>query len=221
MSYACAEVLQRTDVPVHITSPACHDRDDDRLAKALDALRIVPVIPLYGIIRGSDGILCCECGEKECRSPGKHPHIMDWPYSGTSDSKVVTQWHAKWPDMNFAALTSKSVAAIIIASPAAKQWFDELTFRNLGRTFETVSSLCGTDRDEWHFYFRAQRANIHNAVHIHPYVHVRAFHGLAILPGSRHISGRLYQWEEGSRLARYATLPEIPHWLAAELRRNT
>ena len=68
------------------------------LALAGRGLRVLPV---HGIVRG-----VCTCPKgRDCKSPGKHPHIRAWQAEATTDDAAIRDWWKRWSDANVGIAT--------------------------------------------------------------------------------------------------------------------
>src|SRR2546425_11678815 len=77
-----------------------------------EALRLAErgwrVFPVHCI--RSDGR--CSCTHAECGSPGKHPHVTDWPGAATTDPETITNWWTNWPDANVGVCTGNGLLVV-------------------------------------------------------------------------------------------------------------
>jgi hypothetical protein len=181
---------------ISITSPSTAVSNESRLEDALRAIQLLPLIPLYGV-RPAGGGLECECGQSECGQAGKHPRFKQWPKSGTRDPAVVRKWIDQWPDMNFGGLTGLVVAIDIDRKGEVNgaAHFEGLFDDNTENVPWTIHSITGSSHGDYqcgHYFFSAPEYQIRNSTNILPGVDVRGYGGMVVLPGSRHISGRMY-----------------------------
>ena len=59
---------------------------DERLEQLLLAQRSLGrLMPLWGVVPGSDGALRCECHQRKCKSAGKHPRRKGWIKQASDD----------------------------------------------------------------------------------------------------------------------------------------
>jgi hypothetical protein len=174
--------------------------NESRLENALLAIDLFSIIPLYGV-RTESGGFRCECAKPECSAAGKHPRLKDWLTSGTCDEAVVRSWAARWPDMNFGGVTGRNIAIDVDRKGDINgaAHFEELFDDEMENVPWTVQAITGSSDDNHrcgHHYFSAASSWIGNSSKIVPGVDVRGYGGMVVLPGSRHISGRLYRWAE-------------------------
>ena len=179
-----------------------------RLADAVEAAAIMPVIPLWGVVERPDRSLCCECGCDACEHPGKHPRQKSWINRGVHNPDIIRGWYAKWPNMNFGGTTGDHVVVVDIDSIGAKIWLDELEFAYCIRIPYTVSCQSGREGFGAHLYFKSTFARVRSGKGGHPEIDLKGYLGYVVLPGSRHISGRYYKWCEECRPGEIGELPE-------------
>lgn len=69
------------------------------------------VFPLHSIVEGK-----CSCGAPDCTGtkPGKHPRTPRGSSDATTDSGIIANWWAKWPDAHIAIATGKGLVVIDI-----------------------------------------------------------------------------------------------------------
>jgi len=109
------------------------------------AARGFPIFPVYWM-EGE----CCACGDKNCKSPGKHPMVSGGFYSASLDPNQVKAWHEKWPDANWGMRTgdkSAGGAGVLIVDIDQKsgcfEAWDMLEEENPKPRFETVTVRTG------------------------------------------------------------------------------
>src|SRR5947207_5105754 len=78
------------------------------------AARGWPVMPLHDLIHGH-----CSCTNPNCKHPGKHPQIGDWPNTATLDpAQIQRWWHVQYPSANVGILTgARSGLAVLDVDP--------------------------------------------------------------------------------------------------------
>jgi hypothetical protein len=195
--------------------------NESRLEEALLALQLFPIIPLYGVRYGPGG-LECECGKSDCSGAGKHPRLKNWGKRGTRDEAVVRGWNHEWPDMNFGGVTGVTVVVDVDRKGdiSGAAHFEGLFNDGTENVPLTVHSITGSSHDDdrcGHYFFSASGYRVRNSTDILPGVDVRGHGGMVVLPGSRHISGRLYIWAPDASPAEISMAP-IPDLLAALLK---
>src|SRR5690349_16480903 len=93
------------------------------------ARRGMRVFPCHSIVDGK-----CTCGDDECTSPGKHPHVNGWRQAATIDEEQIRKWWERWPDANPAIATGLGSGCFVV----------DVDPRNGG--FESLAKLIG-DRE--------------------------------------------------------------------------
>jgi hypothetical protein len=158
------------------------------------------------------GSCACPRGHR-CENAGKHPLIEGWQEAATTDPERVRALWSGRPRANIGMPTgTKSGKDILDVDP--RHGGDESLFA-LVRVHQalphTVESLTGGGgRQVWF----AHREGIRNSAGLlGPGLDVRGEGGLVVLPGSRHVSGRVYEWEASSH-PDATPVAVFPEWLA-------
>ena len=151
--------------------------------------------------------------------PGNTRVLSSGPSPGRADPAVVRQWIHQWPDMNFGGLTGPLVAIDVDRKGEVNgaAHFEGLFDDNMENVPWTVHSITGSSHGDYlcgHYFFSAAEYRIRNSTNILPGVDVRGYRGMVVLPGSRHISGRMYTWAEDSSPGETGPAP-IPDLLLA------
>ena len=64
------------------------------------------VTPLHDVSSGA-----CSCGKPTCvKSAGKHPRLVEWQKSASSDPAVIATWWTKWPNANVGLVSDDFLA---------------------------------------------------------------------------------------------------------------
>lgn len=173
--------------------------DDTMMAAALAyAERGWPVFPCHTIRDGK-----CSCGKK-CGSPGKHPLTKNGHTDATTDPAIIRKWWGRNPDANIAYAVQPDVAVLDVdVKPQEGKHGDE-TLAALeaihGGLPDTVRSLTGGGGVQ-HFFSCDPALGLTCSNPIRPKdpeyesIDFKTKGGYVILPPSRHISGRQYEWE--------------------------
>src|SRR5436853_4022810 len=66
------------------------------------------VLPLHSMRNG-----VCSCGNRDCKSPAKHPRTPNGEKDATIDPARIKEWWAKWPDANLGVATGPSNLIVI------------------------------------------------------------------------------------------------------------
>lgn len=126
----------------------------------------------------------------------KAPIIEAWPEQATTDSDVIEGWWREYPNANPAIACGKSDILVVDEDP---RHGGDATIANLLREYDsgfvrTVTATTGGGGH--HYYFRTNGMRFKNTNSLlGPGVDTRAINGLVIGVGSRHQSGRFYEWD--------------------------
>ncbi len=178
---------------------------DPNLAAALEyARRGWHVFPLHSI--RADGT--CSCGRPDCDKPGKHPCIPDWTKRALTDLGMITIWFAHTFKGANVGVATGAKSGILVLDEDIEDALDRLVF-TYGRLPDTLSVMTG--RGGSHRYYQHPGGTIPNRVALIKGVDIKGDGGYAILPPSRHKSGRTYDWDglEGPE----APIAKAPEWL--------
>src|SRR3569833_373051 len=100
---------------------------------------------------GIDDSGACECGQKSCKNPGKHPLGEFFPHghlSATTDSAHLKATWTAYPNANVSIVPDDGLIALDIDSPEAETAIDAF---NLPVTISVKTSR------GWHRYFEGQK----------------------------------------------------------------
>jgi hypothetical protein len=138
----------------------------------------------------------CSCRRPDCPSPGKHPRVRWEPFteSAATPGQVAAWWH-RWPAANVGVVTGMvSGVAVIDVDPRHD---GDLTLASLagrwGGVPDTVETRTGGGGR--HLWFSID-APLASAV-LGPGLELKADGGTVVVPPSRHVSGRRYEWRPG------------------------
>jgi predicted P-loop ATPase len=130
-----------------------------------------------------------------CRPRGKSPLVTDWPSRATSDETQLREWANEFSSCNWACATGAESGVFVIDCDGATGlcWLQD-RMREVGDTWATrqVKTSRGV-----HLYFRwpENGATIRNSTSkLANHVDVRGEGGYALLPGSVHPDGTVYEW---------------------------
>ncbi len=154
----------------------------------------LPVFPLHHVIDGR-----CSCGDAGCGSPGKHPRTGDGFKSATTDERILLRWDHKFPDANWALACGNRVAVVDIDPKTGADPREIIHEYGLtGPTVWTGEALTGdlAGTRGAHVYCQNGIPTGASAV---PGVEIRAAGAYVVLPGSRHVSGVVYEWRDAAR----------------------
>lgn len=184
------------------------------LSHAIDlAERGWPILPMHDVASGA-----CSCGNRDCKSPGKHPRIATGKKHAAAsvDCAELTNWWAHWPNANIAMPTGARTGTVVIDIDPRHGGNDSLAALEelnepLPRSVEVSTGGGGRHMFYEHPGVPITRASIAEGVDI------RADGKIVILPPSIHASGRAYRW-----IRHYETceLRPLPEWLLNLLTRR-
>lgn len=148
----------------------------------------------------------CTCGNKLCKSPGKHPKKSGWQKNATTDLNIINRI---WPDnqamarKNVALATGDpSCAFVLDIDPrhGGDKSFEEL-IEKIGPLPETL--VVDTGGGGQHYYFKMPKGvDIRNSAgKLGEGIDIRANGGYVIAPPSKHVSGNRYVIRSNNELA--------------------
>ena len=149
------------------------------------------VHPLFGIVNGA-----CECRREQCETPGKHPRLKSYYEKSTRDPRVIKLLWAQFPLANVGGAPGKKsgVNVLDIDPRNGGDISFELLERKYGSVPDTVEAFTGSGGR--HLYFRHDGHDLSNTAGVlEPGLDIRSTGGNVVLPGSLHISGRIYEYE--------------------------
>ena len=164
----------------------------------------VRIVMLHGIDQNGN----CTCGKgKRCTSSGKHPIYLGWEQKATTAESEIIAEFKKHPSANIGFATGGNFFVLDIDTAHGG---DE-SLKRFGKLSPTVSVRTGSGGSH-HYYKIPQGMQIPNRVSILPGVDLRSGGGLVVAPGSRHKSGRMYEWMPGCSLDEMG-IAEPDEWL--------
>jgi Bifunctional DNA primase/polymerase, N-terminal/Primase C terminal 1 (PriCT-1) len=178
-----------------------------RLRNALRyASRRWPILPLFGIVHHE-----CECGDANCRRPGKHPRTKHGLKDATTDRKQIKKWWQAHPSSNVGIVTGSPVGPMVIDVDGAlgkREW------RRLKKRLDLpdVSTLTAVTGNGTHYYFTSASGISNSSGLLGKGIDVRGVGGYVVGVGSRHVNGTHYQWENPSQ-----PIKPLPQQLLLEL----
>ena len=147
------------------------------------------IVMLHGI--DANGYCTCGKGEK-CTSSGKHPIYSGWEKKATTAQTESIAEFKKHPNANIGIATGGDFFVLDIDTGHGGCE----SLQSLGKLSPTVSVRTGNGGSH-HYYKMPQGIPIPNRVAVLPGIDIRSGGGLVVAPGSRHKSGRLYEWMTG------------------------
>ncbi len=173
------------------------------------------VFPLHSPVRDEDGIVECSCRKLDCKSPAKHPRILNWPHEASSDPEKIRSWWSMWPNANIGICTGTVSGITVIDVDVNHNGMQN--FRDLKDSKpETIPHIPQviTGGGGMHLYFKTPSGvKIGNsASKFTRGVDVRGDGGFVVGAPSEHARGRQYEWELSSDV-RDTPLADMPGWL--------
>lgn len=192
------------------TASEAHGPDTPLLAAALArAVEGWAVHPLFGIVNGH-----CECARgARCPTPGKHPRLTGWQAHATRAPAQIRKWWARWPHANIGGAAGKKSGRDVLDIDPRHGGEDSLALlvQQHGELSETQEAITGSGGRHVHFASHNQPLS-NTAGVLGPGLDIRSDGGNIVLPGSLHISGRVYEYEASSRPEDVPLAP-MPDWL--------
>ena len=178
------------------------------LVAALDYVQRLswPVFPSHSV----DDTGNCSCRMPDCSSPGKHPRTQKGFKDATIDETTIRGWWEMWPDANVAVPTGESSgfdALDVDPRHSGTDSLDQMEAEH-GSLPDTIEQITGSGGR--HILFR-HHDGVGNKIALAPGLDVRGDGGYIIVPPSRHVSGRTYEWEL-SGLPGEIPMAEWPDW---------
>ncbi len=169
------------------------------------------VIPVNGVLEF--GI--CTCGNKDCKSPGKHPVGNEWQKRATKDPEKIQQLFAGLSDAyNYGIATGAESGIFIVDIDGAEgeKSLEELQLVH-GKLPETLTAISGNGR---HLFFIHPGKRVSgNSNKIAPKVDIRGDGNQVVGAGSTHSSGRKYEWWHP-----LMPIAQAPDWLIEAVTRD-
>ena len=153
----------------------------------------------YSVIPGHsvDHMGFCSCRNDKCSSPGKHPRISWSTYQIRKPTgSEVKGWFTRWPDSNVLIITGQ-VSGVVAVDIDPRHGGNEAWahHRHITGQKDLVTPISLTGGGGQHLIFAWPGYEIPNATGVFPGVDFRGDHGYIVAPGSRHVSGRTYEWD--------------------------
>lgn len=174
------------------------------------------VMPLHNIDAG-----VCTCHKPSCKTPAKHPRILEPLKQATTDKATIERWWDIWPAANVAVVTGAQSGCVVLDVDSKSNGID--TFKALlkqhGELTERV--LAKTGSNGYHVYFAHPGGHWPNTQGgpntpspIGQGLDFRGDGGYVVAVGSDHASGKTYEWTAAPN----GHLPTAPEWLLDKLR---
>jgi hypothetical protein len=155
----------------------------------------------YSVIPGHtiDDTGLCSCRQAMCAA-GKHPRLPWTAYQTTrATDDMIRTWWTRWPEANVLIVTGKVSGIVVVDVDPGHGGFDSKVEQPvMVETLSTFTPLSLTGGGGEHYLFAWPGRVIANAASVFPGVDFRGDGGYIVAPGSRHISGRTYEWDTGA-----------------------
>lgn len=161
------------------------------------------LFPVHGITDGK-----CDCGDDHLKdnSAGKHPMSSNGFKAATTDFSQISDWTSAFPNCNLGVNLKGSGLVVIDVDPrnGGEEGFDEFSRHLEDAVPQTVMAVTGEQEHKGritrgtHMYFRLDAevllaGSFGKEV---PGVDIK-HNGYVLVPGSKHSSGRTYEWAPG------------------------
>ena len=155
----------------------------------------------------------CSCGNKHCKSPGKHPRQLKGVHAATRQIDDLYRMFRPGQPLNIGIATG-AVSKLVVLDVDPRHGGTE-SLRALeashGALPKTVLVLTGGNG--YHYYLRAPGIPIRNSAGLlGPGLDMRGEAGYVVAPPSKHGSGNRYTWLPGHSPLQ-EELCEVPPWL--------
>jgi hypothetical protein len=156
------------------------------------AERGVRVLALHGVTAGE-----CDCGDRQCQSPGKHPIGKEFPNghkSATADRAKIRRVFTKYPNANLAIVPPSGHLVVDVDGEVGKDSFEKLGLP------ETAYQLTGRGR---HYHFGLEGSWPDRPPKLAG-IDFKTENGYVVVAPSTHLTDKKYRWSR--RLRRIATV---------------
>ncbi len=162
----------------------------------------------------------CSCGH-DCASPAKHPIALLVPHGlhdATCDPDLIRQWWQRFPDANIGVRTGPESNLLVIDIDHDKSGFHSYARLEAQNDAFPLTRESATGGDGVHLLFSWPKDTVINnsAGKLGAGIDIRGRNGYIVAPPSVHISGKSYQWAEGTR-----KIQPPPAWLVELLTKPT
>lgn len=175
---------------------------DKKLALALSmaekGFRIFPVYSTKGVI--------CSCGNRDCKSPGKHPITPNGFKDASTDEVIIRRWFHNYQNCNYGIATGKGLAIIDIDG---KEGYEQ--FKNLFPEFKFNETLIvRTGGGGFHLYFNSDSDETLSCWQNRDHnIDFRGDGGYVVGPGCDHTSLKEYRIFHDGEIKSLSSFPEI------------
>ncbi|WP_432799644.1 DUF3987 domain-containing protein [Poriferisphaera sp. WC338] len=172
-----------------------------------------PLLPLHAVKNGD-----CACGKADCGSAGKHPNaklVRNGLRNASDDGKQVAEWFKSDPSANWGVATGSESSLLVIDIDKKSSGFESLDA--LEEEFEelpsTVTSLTGGGGQHRYFVL-PDGVDVPSGVNVLGQgIDIRCEGGYAVIPPSKHASGKSYRWAKDGSPFGENEIAEAPEWV--------
>lgn len=164
------------------------------------------VLPIWSVDRTGD----CLCGNKNCNSPGKHPHgglVPNGLKDATIDKEVIASWFTGGHNLNIGICTGQRSGIAILDIDIRHGGSIESVETKFGKLPKTPYTKTGGGG--YHFLFKYREGLRNSAGLLGAGLDVRGKGGYVVAPPSLHTSGKVYSW----KLSPSVRLADCPDWM--------
>lgn len=146
------------------------------------------------------------------KNAGKEPYIRNWQNDATTDSKIIEEWWAKWPDANIGIVTGMKSRGLVVIDldideEKGKNGIDVLSKWQNEHAELPETKYVLTGRGGWHLYYFDDKPH-KSCVGLYEGVDIRGEGGFIIAPPSLHRNGNRYEWEASSYECEFARVDD-------------
>jgi hypothetical protein len=148
------------------------------------------IFPLHTITENGT----CSCGNLDCNSPGKHPFFKyNWKVIATNNKTKIKKWCSDHNELNWAIATGRKSSVtnkyLIVVDVDSRDH----------KILETIPKTFGyTTGNGYHFWFWSDVPLKSSVSMLAEKIDIRATNGYVVIPPSKHVSGKKYQFINGT-----------------------
>lgn len=148
------------------------------------------VLPLH--TPTGDSEYPCSCGERGCKSAGKHPRTKHGLKDATTDLTQIEKWWDLWPNSNVARLTDRLVV-LDVDGPIGERCLEEYLAHRQVELPHTLVAITGRGRQ---LIYRRTDQDVRCRNGVLSEVDIKAVGGYIVASPSLHESGVVYGYED-------------------------
>jgi hypothetical protein len=164
------------------------------------------VFPLHPLTSTGE----CGCGPN-CRNPGKHPMVEDWPNVASVDPAKIGEWWMANPERGIGIVTGER-SGLTVLDVDGDEGAASLTKYQNGEGMPATPCVV-TRPGRFHYYFQYNPAVKSEAGKLGAKLDTRCDGGFCVAPPSRHATGPMYTWFQKPTLP----LAEWPAFFSAKI----